>query len=185
MTQAGNSVCHQTWPSKFTLQSLCGRRVLTRTSAPLPFLLKLWHTCTHNIIVKESKIEVYFLKLCQVWCVAVSSQIGTFCAVNKQLNSFRKYLKLTRFSRRSLPEASNKDCWESLSDQPSYSENSWDQPTYLKEDDQTTWGHCNLWHCLWAVQCAPGSPSWAVTCAGVDLGDVAVCVISAPVSNPY
>lgn len=31
------------------------------------------------------KIKIYFLKLCQVWCVAVSSQIETFCAANSAI----------------------------------------------------------------------------------------------------
>lgn len=135
------------------------------------------------------KIKVYFLKLCQVWCVAVSSQIGTFCAADKQLNSFRKYLKLTRFSRRSLTEASNKDCWESLFDQPSYSENSWDQPTYLKEDDQTNWGTWKGHYATCGTACGLCSvlqvpPHELSPVLGWTLGDVAVCVISAPVSNP-
>ena len=111
-------------------------------------------------------------------------------------NSFTNSLKMTRFSR-SLPARVSNKSWGSLT------QGSWDAkhtqwswatkktetkqlPTSRKKPAEMPWQNSDQNHVertlqsvegLQVVQCGPGSQLlWAVTCAGLGIGDAAVCI---------
>lgn len=136
------------------------------------------------------KIKVYFLKLCQVWCVAVSSQIGTFCAADKQRNSFRSTWNWPdSVGCPSQKQAIKTAESHSPTSQATVKILETSPPTWKRMIRPTEWGTWKGHSATCGTACGLCSvlqvpPHELSPVLGWTLGDMAVCVISAPVSSP-